>query len=248
MKPVFDGEVAEELLDACVVEYCLTYGNDDDSSTDFDYDDYVYDYLAELWDIMEYGDTLSVHATVAPDEAALRKAPRLMLRIRNEYTDVTFGYQICTFTCPNYILVNGKPLFAESGSTVEIDPSEYLPAGEIFTGWNAQEDVKITYDSNTGKVTFVLPPEGQPDIKLNSTARPLENPQEKWSFPLKKGWNLIATGLYELDALSRERLSEFCPYMFDAGGFVPMEEYRPAQAYWVYSDEDQMLELSGFRR
>ncbi len=254
VKPVFSTEVDEALLSSCVVEYCLTEGNDEDSSADFGYDQYDYTVLGELGAMMEEGATLSMNATVAPDEAALRKAPRLMVRIRHKDTGVTFGYRIHAFTCPNYLIVNGKTLFAEPGSTLELSLADYLEDGKTFTGWTSSLDsLTLSYDKENGKVLVKVPTDGQPTISLDATQNAIlsettetEDVPMRWSVSLKKGWNLVSTGLYTLDQDSLERFTAHSPWIHVDGTYIPMNEYLPAHAYWIYVDEDETLELSGF--
>lgn len=252
VKPVFSTEVDEALLTSCVVEFCLTEGNDDDSSADFGYDRYDYTVLGELGAMMSEGATLSVKATVAPDEESIRKAPRLMIRIRHKDTGVTFGYRIHVFTCPNYLIVNGRVLFAEPGADLELALSDYLEPGRTFTGWTSSLDgLTLSYDKESGKVLVKIPADGQAILSLDATQNPVlaENPDPlaaRWNVSLKKGWNLVATGLYTLDSESLERFAAYSPWTHVDGAYIPMDEYLPAHAYWIYADADEILELSGF--
>ncbi len=246
VKPVFSTEVDEALLASCVVEYCLTEGNDDDSSADFGYDQYDYTVLGELGAMMEEGATLSVKAAVASDEESIRKAPRLVFRIRHKDTGVTFGYRIHAFTCPNYILVNGKAIFAEGGASIVLDPAQFLPEGTSLVGWTTTDDVGVAYDKASGKVILTLPVDGQAVISLDGTRNALKEVPMRWSVPLKKGWNLVSTGLYTLDQDSLERFTAHSPWVYDGGAYIPMGEYLPAHAYWIYVEADEILELSGF--
>jgi hypothetical protein len=246
VKPVFSGEISDALLDACEVEFCITEGNDEDSATAFGYDEYDYETLGDLRSVMTDGAAVTVTATAGSDMAALRKAPRLMLRIRQKATGVTFGYQICTFTCPNYILVNGTPVFAEGGNTITLDPAQFLPEGTSLVGWTTSDDLSVTYDKETGKVTLTLPEDGQAAISLDGTRSALEDVLMRWNVSLKKGWNLVSTGLYTLDQDSLDRFIEHSPWIHVDGTYIPMNEYLPAHAYWIHVDEDETLELSGF--
>ena len=247
IKPSFAESIDATLAAACDVEYCLTAGNDDDSSSAFGYDTYAYSVLGALDEVLADGAKLSVAAVVASDEDAIRKAPRLLLRIRDRDTGVTFGYSLNTFCCANYVVVNGKPVFAEPGTVIQLDPRDYLPSGNTLTGWSAASGTVIAFDSDSGKIAITIPSDGtQATITLDSTARTLDYPQISWNVQLNKGWNLISTGLYKLDGVSLEKFTALNPRIYVDGIYTPMREYLPAHAYWVYSDEEQNLQLSGF--
>ncbi len=251
MKPVFSGSVAECLKDVCDVEYCLTAGNDDDSSSDFGYDGYEFTSLGSLREVLAGSEGITVDAAVATDDASKKKAPRLVVRLRQRNTGVTFGYRLYAFVCDNYLLVNGTPVFAEPGTSVELSVEDYLAAGEIFVGWSAGSDLAVSYNKEAGKISLVVPSSGTATLKINGTATSVlveERPQDqaKWTVPLTKGWNLIATGLYTLDDDSAKRLSALKPWIHKDGTYEPMQQFVPAHAYWVFSETDQTLELSGY--
>jgi hypothetical protein len=251
LKPVVSGTIAECLKGVCDVEYCLTEGNDDDSSSDFGYDGYEFTSIGSVREVTADGcDSLVVDATVATDEASMKKAPRLVVRMRQRNTGVTFGYRIYAFVCPNYLLVNGTPVFAEAGKSVELTVADYLTAGDTFVGWSAASDLEVSYDKENGKISLVVPSSGLGTLKINGTATSVlvdEKPQDQvdWTVSLTKGWNLIATGLYTLDDDSAKRLSAFKPWIHKDGTYEPMDQFVPAHAYWVFSETDQTLKLSG---
>jgi hypothetical protein len=246
VKPVFEETLDDALLDTCDVEYCFTSGNDDDSSVDFGYDTYDYEVLGDLRSILSEGISLSVKATAVSGEDAIRQAPRLLLRIRQRYTGVTFGYRIHAFVCPNYILVNGKPVFAKPGQTLELNVAAYLPVGGTLLGWSSTaENLDASYDLKTGVITLVVPEDGQVSLTIDGTKGSLDTLLFKWTVSLEPGWNLISTGIYDLDDESLERFLEHTPWVHVNGQYIPMEDFLPAHAYWVHADQAEEMVLSG---
>ncbi len=153
---------------------------------------------------------------------------------------LVFNYSI-------YMSVNGKQVLAEPGKTIQLDPHDYIPNGNTLTGWSVPSEITVSFDSTTGKIAITLPSNAtQPAITLDSTASPLNNAHINWSIQLNKGWNLISTGLYKLDDVSLEKLKMLNPQVYANGRYMQMNDYLPAHAYWVHSNEEKTLELSGF--
>ncbi len=246
VRPVFEDALDDALLDACDVEYCFPSENDEDDSADFGYDAYDYEVLGDLRTVLSEGASLSVKATAVSGEEALCQAPRLLLRIRQRYTGVTFAYRIHAFVCPNYILVNGKPVFAKPGETLELNVADYLPVGGTLLGWSSTaENLEASYDLKTGIITLVVPEDGQASVTIDGTKGSLDALLLEWTVSLEPGWNLISTGVYDLDDESLERFREHTPWVHVGGQYTPMEEFLPAHAYWVHADQEEEMVLSG---